>query len=158
MQMPHPKKGVAAHTIAWIIIVFTTVEGVGYAYGGNGVATTPSYLVLSAVPGGMRTWGVLLLASALAIAWGIGRDSDGHPRALNATLAAAAGLNILWASAIFWAWYVLHAIPAWSAPSKALLLVTLSYACARAVAPHGSTWIDKALHWAMPLRAKRERG
>ncbi|MDR6861986.1 hypothetical protein [Phycicoccus sp. 3266] len=134
-------------------------DGAGYAYGGNAVATSGSFAALSAVPGGMRTWGVLLLAGALAVAWGIGRDGHEHPRALNITLAIGVGYYLFFAGMIVAAWVSIGSVPAWGALSKPLAFAVLYYLCARAVAPSGFTWYDRAIYWlAQRARSLRGRG
>lgn len=158
MHTPHPSKAVAARTIAWILVGVAAYDGAGLLYGGDHVASSPTYNVLAQVPYGMRTWGVLLLAGAVAVAWGIGRDGAGHPRALNITLAGGVGYYIFWGSVIVFTWLRLGYIPAWTALSKPLLLAVLYYVCARAVAPHGRTWVDKLLDRLVPARSTRERG
>lgn len=166
MHVPHPQRPtrtVAAHTLAWGLVIHSIFVGGGYAWGGNTFATSPSFTILAAIPGGMRTWGILLLAGAVAVAYGIGRDGNGHDRALNVTLSGGVVYYVLWAGMIVAAWVELRAIPAWGALPYTLLMVFLYYLCARAVAPPGLTWADTVLHTTGGLirrlfRARSPRG
>lgn len=158
MHVPHPNKTIAVHTLAWVLVGVATWDGAGYAYGSDRFASSPSFAALSAVPGGMRTWGVLLLAGAVAVAWGIGRDSAGHPRVLNIVLAVGVGYYLFWTGAIPWTWIQLGYIPAWGALSKPAALAALYYLCARAAAPHTPSWVDRLLHRLTPARSNRRQG
>lgn len=135
MHAPHLTRTLAVHTVAWMLVGVAAYDGAGLAFAGGAVATTPTYAALQIVPGGMRTWGVVLLAGAIAVAWGIGRDGHGHPRALNITLSVGVGYYLMWALVIPGTWFWLGQIPAWGALSKHLLLAGLYFACARASAP-----------------------
>ena len=158
VSVPRPNKTIAVHTVAWLLVAVAVYDGAGYAFGGDQVASSPSFAALASVPGGMRTWGFFLLAGAVAVAWGIGRDSAGHPRALNIVLAVGVGYCLFWAGAIPWTWFQLGYIPAWGAVSKPAILAALYYLCARAAAPHAPTWVDKLLRLLTPARSNRERG
>lgn len=145
MHAPHPTRTVAAHTISWFLVGVAIWDGAGYTYGGPRFATSQSFTVIAAVPGGMRTWGVLLLLGALAVAWGIGRDGRGHNKALNTTLTVGVAYYLIWSGLIIAGWFAVGGIPAWGALSKSLLLAALYYACARAVAPPSIGWADHVL-------------
>jgi hypothetical protein len=143
------------HTIAWVLVGVAAYDGAGLLYGGNDFASSPTFAVLSSIPGGMRTWGVLLLIGAVAVAWGIGRDSSGHPRALNLVLAGGVAYYLFWTAVIPLTWIQLGHIPAWGALSKPAALAVLYFACARAVAPRSRSWVDRMLHRALPARSHR---
>lgn len=158
MHVPHPNRTIAVHTVAWLLVAVAAYDGAGYTAGGDQLATSPSFAALAAIPGGMRTWGVLLLAGAVSVAWGIGRDGIGHPRALNITLAVGVGYYLFWAGAIPYTWWKIGYIPAWGALSKPAILAALYYLCARAAAPHAPSWVDKLLRLLTPARFTRRQG
>ena len=154
----HPNRTIAVHTVAWVLVGVAAYDGAGYTYGSDRFASSPSFAALASIPGGMRTWGILLLAGAVAVAWGIGRDSAGHPRALNMVLAGGVCYYLFWAGAIPATWLNLGYIPAWGAVSKPAALATLYYLCARASAPHAPTWVDRVLRLLTPARSNRRQG
>lgn len=126
---------IAVHTLAWLFVAVALWDGAGLAAGGSKVTTSASYAALRLIPGGMRTWGVLLLAGAAAIAWGISQDSNGHPAALNRVLSVGVFYYGLWAVVIPFTWWKYHIVPGWGGPSKFAAFAFLYYVCARAVAP-----------------------
>lgn len=131
-----PPKTIAAKTIAWALVAVAVYDGAGFAFGGPSVTSSDSYVILRMVPGGMRTWGLLLLAGAVAVAWGIGREGQrGGSRALNRTLTVGVAYYAAWCFVLIGTWVLLGNIPAWGALSKPALLTLLYYMCARAVAP-----------------------
>lgn len=147
MHMPpsHTRRELFAKFVAWCLVGKAAADGTGYAYGGDAVATSDSFAVLRQVPGGMHTWGVLLLAGAIAVAWAIGRDGRGHPRALNITLTVGVVFYLVYGGLVASSWVYLHQIPAWGALSTPLLLACLYYGCARQFAPSKTTWADRLL-------------
>ncbi|QIM20534.1 hypothetical protein G7075_20020 [Phycicoccus sp. HDW14] len=158
---PHTRRELFAKFVAWCLVGKAAADGTGYAYGGNAVATSDSFALLRTVPGGMHSWGVLLLAGAIAVAWAIGRDGRGHPRALNITLTVGVVFYLVYAGLVAGSWVALHRIPAWGAPSTPLLLACLYYGCARQFAPSRRTWADRLLEWIrglLPARSNRGRG
>lgn len=158
MHAPHPSKVVAVKTLAWVLVAVSAYDGAGFLASGDEINTSDTYAALSLVPYGMKAWGFLLLAGSVAVAWGIGRDDRGHPYALNTTLAIGFGYYFLWSFVLVATWLWLGYIPAVEALSKSLVLCILYLVCARAVAPHGHTWADWALHRLKPTRTDRERG
>lgn len=155
MHAPHPTKAVAVKTLAWVLVGIAAYDGAGYLAGGPQVTRSSTYAVLAQVPYGMRFWGVILLAGAVAISWAIGRDGRGDPHALNVTLAIGFGFYSLWAMVIPATWIYLDQIPAWGALSKSLGFAAIYLLCARAVAPRVPTWVDRLLHRLIPTRANR---
>lgn len=129
------QRAIAVHTLCWLLVAVALFDGGGLAFGDKSVTTSASYEALREIPGGMRTWGVILLGGAAAISWGIGEDSAGHPRALNRVLAVGVFYYGTWTIVIPLTWLHIHHIPAWGGPSKTALLAVLYFICARAVAP-----------------------
>lgn len=126
---------IAVHAVCWLLVAVALWDGAGLAFGGEAVTSSRSYDALELVPGGMRAWGVLLLAGAVAVAWGIGQDTRGASRALNVCLSIGVGYYVLWAAVIPATWWYIGEVPAWGGPSKSALLAALYYLCGRAVAP-----------------------
>lgn len=139
-QLPPARRVLAVRTIAWLLVAVALYDGSGLAFGGPAFTSSDTYAALRLVPGGMRTWGVLLLAGAAAVAWGIHQEGAGHRTAFNRALAVGVGYYLLWSIVIPATWAKTGAIPAWGAESKFLLLLALYYACARAVAPRREAW------------------
>lgn len=139
MHVPHPRspsRVVAVRWVAWLLVAVALWDGGGLTFGGPNVTRSASYAALELIPGGMRTWGVILLAGAIAVSWGIGRDGRGHVHALNTVLAIGVGYYVLWTVAIAGTWVWLGFVPAWTALSKPALLAVLYYLCGRGAAPH----------------------
>ena len=88
---------------------------VGYIVAGDAAASSPTFIVLREVPGGMRTAGVVQAACGLLLVYGLttGPRSTGVRRALLLTFC----VNLLWASTILAAWVLLWNVPAWGAPA-----------------------------------------
>jgi hypothetical protein len=139
----HPvRRVITVRIVAWLLVAVALYDGSGLTFGGDSFTGSETYAALRLVPGGMRTWGVLLLAGAVAVAWGIGKESFGNYRTLNVVLAIGFGYYLLWALVIPATWVYVETIPAWGAESKYLLIASLYYICARSVAPRreaGST-------------------
>lgn len=134
-HLPLHQRAIAVHTLCWLLVGVALFDGGGLAFGGSDVSSSPSYAALREVPGGMRAWGVVLLAGAAAISWGIGEDSSGHPTALNRVLSVGVFYYGVWTIVIPATWAYEGVVPGWGAPSKSALLAILYFICARAVAP-----------------------
>jgi hypothetical protein len=126
-----PAKVIAVRTVVWLLVAVAVWDGAGLLVAGEDVASTRTYAALSLVPGGMRTWGALLLAGACALAWGIGRGGA----ALNRVLSVGVAYYVVWTFVIPGTWVMLGEIPAWPAVSKPAFLAAMYYLCARATAP-----------------------
>jgi hypothetical protein len=138
----HPRaRTITVRSVCWALVTVDFVDGVGLAYGGERVAATSTYDVLRLIPGGMKSYGVLLLLGAVMLAWAIGQashaaDSRLAARWLQFVLSFGVGYYLFWSVCIPLAWWHSHDLPeAWPALSKYILLAALYFACARAVAP-----------------------
>lgn len=146
VHVPHPDRTIGAQLVASILAFKAVTDGAAYTYAGGDVASSRTFYVASQVPGGMRTWGVLMMAIGMLVIWGAGRDSADHPKDFNRVLSAATAFYILWGGMIVGAWLKLQVVPAWGAPSTAAVFAALYYVCGRAVAP-GATWADRVVGW-----------
>lgn len=130
-----PRRVITVRIVAWLLVAVALYDGSGLAFGGDALSSSNTFAALKLIPGGMRTWGILLLIGGAAVAWGIGRDSYGNYRTFNVVLAIGFGYYFLWALVVPATWVYMDEIPAWGAESKYLLLASLYYICARSVAP-----------------------
>jgi hypothetical protein len=134
-------RALTVHMVCWALVGVCLFDGLGLAYGGDRVARTSTYDVLRLVPGGMKTYGILLILGAVSLAWALGKTSNPlRPRAaarwLQFILGFGVGYYVFWSVCIPFAWWHAHQLPAaWPALSKYVLLAFLYFACARAVAP-----------------------
>jgi hypothetical protein len=129
---------ITVQAMCWTVIGVNAVDGIGLAVAGDRVATTSTYDVLRLIPGGMRTYGVLLLLGALSLTLALvfANPSRLSARVLQAALSFGVGYNLMWVLCIPAAWWHAHTLPsAWPAVSKYALLATLYFFAARAVAP-----------------------
>lgn len=100
-------------TIPWRAVVWVIFAAVLWdassllAIGGTSAYRAPSYLVLRQVPGGMRTYGVVLAALLLTTVYAYGR-STASPRdlLLRVGLASFAAWYVGWTVGIFAAWTI----------------------------------------------------
>jgi hypothetical protein len=137
--VPCPRvRVITVQTMCWAVVGVDLIDGVGLAVGGDRVTTTSTYDVLRLIPGGMRTYGILLLLGALSLALCLvfANPTRLSARILQAVLSFGVGYNLMWSLCIPAAWWHTHTLPsAWPAVSKYVLLATLYFFAARAVAP-----------------------
>ncbi len=140
VNLPHVPlpRVIALHFIVFILIAVAGGYGMWLVAFGDAVATSPTYTILRTIPGGMRTWGVCLVTGAVLMAWAVGRDTRGHPRALNIVLAGGVFYYVLWSLILIRTWQELQAVPAAGALVYNAAFAVIYYGCARASAPAAS--------------------
>lgn len=138
MTLPPPgrhQRTMLVWPAALALAVWASLDGGGFVFAGPETNTSATYTLLREFPFGMQLWGALLLALALAITYGIGRDRGGNSRPLNVALGLGCGFWILWGFIVVRTWVYLDEIPAWSALTKAVGLTAIYYLCGRGAAP-----------------------
>lgn len=129
---------IAVRAVCWPLVCVALWDGAGYAFGGPAVTSGPQYAALRLIPGGMRSWGVLLLLGAALVAWGIGQPHDRRGRRrFQWVLTGGVAYYTCWAFTVPATWLYLGSVPAWGAFTKSALIAFLYYLCARAVAAPG---------------------
>ncbi|WP_433067280.1 hypothetical protein [Dactylosporangium sp. CS-033363] len=100
--------------LAVAMAVLTFGQAAGMLTGGDAFYRSPAYHLLRMVPGGMRTYGALLLALAVAAAIGYGQTRAGSGRLLRVTLSLIAGWYVLWLLALAGTWAVDLVVYSWN--------------------------------------------
>jgi hypothetical protein len=103
------------HCLAVALAVVSLGQSVGMLVGGDRLYAGQGYALLREVPGGMRTYGVALLALGVLTAAGYGQARAGAGRLLRRCLAGVAGWYIGWLCALLGTWAIRLEIPAWNA-------------------------------------------
>lgn len=114
-------------SLAWILCVFTGLEGANYAYSGNNQVYSPSLYVLSHdLPGHMHTFGFLLLGIAFAFIYELKTYSHRTRLVLMVFCAAMVSTSVT----IFGSWWITDK-PVFGAPIIWLTFAAISIAMLR---------------------------
>lgn len=106
---------------AWGAAGVCMYDGGGYAAEGNRVAQGGSFAALRHIPGGMHTYGTIMLILAAAVFY----TSAKGGQAARVVLLCLFGFSIGIVVALIWGMSISHEV-AWSAPSKWFLVAWLS--------------------------------
>jgi hypothetical protein len=102
------------HALAVALAVVTLGQSAGMLIGGDRLYSATSYHLVIQVPGGIRTYGLILLLLGVATAFGYGQARAGHGRVLRRVLSLVAGWYVFWLLAIVGTWAVDLQLHGWN--------------------------------------------
>ena len=100
---------------------------------GDHAYTGPSYDLLRQVPGGMRTYGLLLGAVFVATVWALVRRASLCDRLLRVCLSALAAWYVGWLVVICETWAAHRSVASWGAVGSLVVVAALAAMVARVV-------------------------
>lgn len=124
--------------LATALASVTFLQSLGMLIGGDSLYRSQSYDLVRQVPGGMRTYGVLLLALGVAVAIGYGQANGGSGWLLRRALACVAAWYAAWLVLMVGTWLVDWTVYGWNALPLNLLVSFVAVLVAAAVPPDRS--------------------
>lgn len=107
----------------------------GMIVAGDAAFTSHAYDVVRQIPGGMRTYGVLLAVLVVAVVYGQGRAHNGRGRVLRVALAATCSWYMGWFLAIGLTYILQGQVYSWSLLMLDALAATIATLVGRTVPP-----------------------
>lgn len=104
-------------TVPTILVVISTWDGFGYAFGPREWSSSKALVPLSGLPGGIRPYGVALLIGAAVIVWGWRSQAQLRYRRVFAGELIVSGLYISLGASVLLSWTT-EGIAAWGGASK----------------------------------------